>query len=193
VVERSERPVEPSTTRRDGAFRVSGALPAALIERPCSRRRLQSCDRRATRVTRWAGRDSYSPAGLLGWLLLVRVLRWLFGTGCGLDADCLPGSTRSEGMPSQLPGLSTTAAGQGRRGCQSAGALGLGLDAWPAAVRTIGRWEGWPGGEPSCQRTTVSGAKPTEPLSTTRVMGGCRSGLTCGVRVTRRLGSTSAA
>jgi len=57
-------------------------------------------------------------------------------------------SIRSEGMPSQLPGLSTTGASQGRPRSQPAGALGLGLDAWPAAVRTIGRWEGLPGGEP---------------------------------------------
>ena len=73
------------------------------------------------------------------------MLRWLLGTGCGLDADCVRGGTRSEGMPSQLPGLSTTDARQGRPSSQPAGALGLGLDAWPAAVRTIGRWEGLPG------------------------------------------------
>ena len=51
-------------------------------------------------------------------------------------------------MSSQLPGLSSSDAGQGRPGSQPAGALELGLDAWPAAVRTIGRWEGLPGGEP---------------------------------------------
>jgi len=102
-------------------------------------------DRRIMRVTRRAGREGHSPAGLRGWLLLVRVLRWLFGTGCGLDADCLPGGTHSEGMPSQLPGLSTVDGCQGRPGCQPAGALGLGLDRRPAAVRTLGRWEGLPG------------------------------------------------
>jgi len=112
--------------------------------------RARTHDRRIMRVTRRAGRDGSSPAGLLGWLLLVRVLRWLFRTGCGLDADCLPGGIRSEGMPSQLPGLSTTGADQGRPGSQLTGALGLGLDARPAAVRTIGRWEGLPGGEWRC-------------------------------------------
>jgi len=120
-------------------------------------------DRRIMRVTRPPGRDGRSPADLLGWLLSLRVLRWLFGTGCGLDADRLPGGTRSEGMPSQLPGLSTADAGQGHRGCQLAGALGLGLDAWPAAVRTIGRWEGLPGGE--CRRYWSGRARRPEARS----------------------------
>jgi hypothetical protein len=120
-------------------------------------------DRRIMRATGWVGRDSYSPAGLLGWLSLVRVRRWLFGTGCGLDADCLPDGTRSEGMPSQQPGLSTTDTGQGRTGRRLAVALEVGLDAWPAAVRTIGRWEGLPGGE--CRRYRCGRARRPEARS----------------------------
>ena len=147
------------------------------------------------RATGWAGREGYSPAGLLDgsvgsragvavrdrlrtgrgllrgsvtrssaarvrggtwpltcgswprWLALV--LAWPAARADNMRTarSGLPGSARSEGLTSQLPGLSTTDGGQGRRGCQPAGALGLGLDGWPAAVRTIGRWEGWPGGE----------------------------------------------
>jgi Thiolase, C-terminal domain len=121
---------------------------ASTPVRPCGAGGGRTHDRRIMRVTRQAGREGHSPAGLCGWLLLLRMVRWLFGTGCGLDADCPPAGTRSEGMPSQLPGLSTVDGRQGRPGCQPAAGLGVGLDGRPAAVRTLGRWEGLPGGEP---------------------------------------------
>jgi hypothetical protein len=82
---------------------------------------------------------------------LALVLAWLTASADNLRTATRalrPGGARSEGMPSQLPGLSSSGAGQGRPGSQPAGALGLGLDACPAAVRTIGRWEDLPGGEP---------------------------------------------
>jgi hypothetical protein len=72
------------------------------------------------------------------------VLGWLFGTGCGLDADCQPGGTRSDGMPSQLPGLSTTDGCQGRLRSQRDSRLDLALDRLPAAVRTLGNGRACP-------------------------------------------------
>jgi len=86
----------------------------------------------------------------------------------GLLSRLLSG-VRSEGMPSQLPGLSSTGAGQGRPGSQLARALGLGLDAWPAAVRTLGRWEGLPGGDVRAQLARRGRVFQKEPAIATAV------------------------
>jgi hypothetical protein len=82
------------------------------------------------------------------WLALV--LAWLRAPADNLRTAtraARPGGTRSEGMSSQLLGLSTTDGCQGRPGSRPEASQGVGLVSRPTAVRTMGSWEGLPGGD----------------------------------------------
>jgi hypothetical protein len=141
----------PNPQARPGTTDESGCTPGSVQAPVAGRPRVGTGPLTCNRGPRW----------------LSLVLAWLRAPADNLRTatrGAKPGGTRSEGMPSQLPGLSTPVAGQGRLGTQPARALGVGLDARPAAARTMGRWEGLPGGDllfdqdPDSRDSTVTAA-----------------------------------